>query len=74
VTLRLHTGEQVKLTFNSSMAVKELYAAASKASNIGVADFRLFSSAAFPPKPLDDHAQSLEEAGVMECLVTQKLK
>ncbi|CEL99839.1 unnamed protein product [Vitrella brassicaformis CCMP3155] len=74
VTLRLHTGDQVKLTFNNAMPVKELYAAAAKASNIGVASFRLFSSAAFPPKPLDDHAQSLEEAGVMECLVTQKLK
>eukprot|EP01017_Pseudomicrothorax_dubius_P005554 TRINITY_DN1142_c0_g1_i1.p1 TRINITY_DN1142_c0_g1~~TRINITY_DN1142_c0_g1_i1.p1 ORF type:complete len:240 (+),score=75.04 TRINITY_DN1142_c0_g1_i1:128-847(+) len=71
VQLRLHNGQTVRLTLNNDARVEALFTYVMMAAPVD-GSFELISG--FPPKPLSDVTQTLEDADLLDSTVIQRLK
>ena len=69
ISLRLFTGEIIKVSFNYNQTLKEVYYYAKKVS--GINDFALLDG--FPPKSLLDLDMTIRELNLENSVLTQKI-
>lgn len=72
VQLRLSDGTRMVVCLNHHHTVADIRAFISATSR-GVAPSYKLQAMGFPPKPLDDPTQTIEEAGLMNSVIIQKL-
>jgi len=68
--IRFHNGQRKAVKFNYNHTVSDLHQYVMFAAPVD-GSYQLISG--FPPKPLTDNTQTLEEAELIDCVVTQKL-
>ena len=70
VQIRFHNGERVSLTLNMTHTVADIHAYVMNAAPVE-GEYQLVSG--FPPKPLSDPTKTIEQAGLKNAAITQKI-
>lgn len=70
IQIRFHNGERVSLTLNLTHTVADIHTFVMSAAPVD-GDYQLI--AGFPPKPLTDSSKTIQEAGLKNANITQKI-
>ena len=68
--IRFHNGERATLTVNLTHTVGDIHGFVMSAAPVD-GEYQLVSG--FPPKPLDDPSKTIQEAGLKNAAITQKI-
>ena len=70
IQIRFHNGERASLTVNMTHTVADIHAYVMAAAPVD-GEYSLVSG--FPPKPLNDPSKTIEQAGLKNAAITQKI-
>ena len=70
IQIRFHNGERASLTLNLTHTVSDIHAYVMNAAPVD-GEYALVSG--FPPKPLSDPSKTIEQAGLKNSAITQKI-
>lgn len=70
IQIRLHNGERVSITVNLTHTVADIHAYVVQVAPVD-GEYQLLSG--FPPKPLNDPSKTIEQAGLKNSAITQKI-
>ena len=73
VQIRLHDGTRMVCQFNHTSTVQDIRTFISRSRPDMPASYQLIDQTGFPPKPLTDAAATLEQAGLINGVLSQKL-
>ena len=70
IQIRFHNGERASLTLNMTHTVADIHNFVMSAAPVE-GEYQLVSG--FPPKPLTDTSKTVEQAGLKNAAITQKI-
>ena len=70
IQIRFHNGERASLTVNMTHTVSDIHSFVMCAAPVD-GEYQLVSG--FPPKPLNDPSKTIEQAGLKNAAITQKI-